>query len=356
MFLKKIHIQNFKCLADIELSFEKNKSTNRKWTLILGENGTGKSNLLKAIALVTAGSNALGELIGNTDSWIRNGEKSCSIIAVLETKKGEERSISLKINQGDTLSNIISINKDSLHLIDDALENAKLLFIFLVIGMMSATTKAQNIDDILKKHADAIGGMENWAKIKTMKMEMVMKMQGMEIPIVATQVNCTAMRTDITVMGMSGYSIITKTNGWNFMPFNGQTKPEPMTEDILKSSQDELCLVDKLFRYKETGDKVEYLGTDDVDGTECIKLKLTDSIGKEDTYFLDAETYLLLKKTVKAMVNGQVMENSASMGNYQKLEEGIIVPMSTKTGGGEMEIKKITVNPAVDENIFKLPN
>jgi hypothetical protein len=189
-----------------------------------------------------------------------------------------------------------------------------------------------------------------------MKMDMVMKMQGMEIPIVATQVNCTAMRTDITVMGMSGYSIITKTNGWNFMPFQGQTKPEPMTEDILKSSQDELCLIDKLLRYKETGDKLEYLGTDDVDGTECLKLKLTDATGKESTYFLDSESNLLIKKTVKVMVNGQVVENSASMGNYQKQDGGIIVAMSMKTGGGEMEVKKITINPEVDENIFKLPN
>jgi peptide deformylase len=236
------------------------------------------------------------------------------------------------------------------------MKTVKFLLTFLVIGMLAVTTKAQNIDEILKKHAEAIGGLENWAKIKTMKMDMVMKMQGMEIPIVATQVNCSAMRTDITVMGMSGYSIITKTNGWNFMPFQGQTKPEPMTEDILKSSQDELCLIDKLLRYKETGDKVEYLGTDDVDGTECLKLKLTDATGKESTYFLDSESNLLIKKTVKVMVNGQVVENSASMGNYQKQDGGIIVAMSMKTGGGEMEVKKITINPEVDENIFKLPN
>lgn len=236
------------------------------------------------------------------------------------------------------------------------MKTVKFLLPFLLIGMLAAPSKAQNIDEILKKYAEAIGGIENWAKIKTMKMDMVMKMQGMEIPIVATQENCTAMRTDITVMGMSGYSIITKTNGWNFMPFNGQTKPEPMTEDLLKSSQDELCILDKVLRYKETGDKLEYLGTDDVDGTECIKLKCTDSIGKESTYFFDKDTYLLIKKTVKVMVNGQVVENSATLGNYQKLDEGIIIPMSTKTGGGEMEIKKVTINPAVDENIFKLSN
>jgi hypothetical protein len=236
------------------------------------------------------------------------------------------------------------------------MKTLKLLLTFLLIGMMAVSSNAQNVDEILKKHADAIGGLENWAKVKTLKMDMVMKMQGMEIPIIASQVNCKAMRTDITVMGMTGYSIITNTNGWNFMPFQGQTKPEPMTEDILKSSQDELCVLDKLLRPKETGDKLESLGTDDVDGTECLKLKLTDTSNKETTYFLDAETYLLLKKTVKVMVNGQVVENSATMGNYQKLDVGIIIAMTTHTSQGDIEIKKITVNPEVDENIFKLPN
>ena len=134
MFLKKIHLQNFKCLSDIELSFEKNKSTNRKWTLILGENGTGKSNLLKAIALVTSGSNALGELIGNTDSWIRNNEKSCTITALLDTKKGEDRTISLHVNRGDSLSKIIFNNKEALHLIDSAIENAKRNYFVVAYG------------------------------------------------------------------------------------------------------------------------------------------------------------------------------------------------------------------------------
>lgn len=232
------------------------------------------------------------------------------------------------------------------------MKTQKLFLTFLVIGMLSITMQAQTIDEILNKHAEAIGGLENWAKIKSIKIDMAMKMQGMEIGISATQLNCKAMRTDITVMGMSGYTIVTNTYGWNFMPFNGQTKPEPMTEDVVKMSQDELCLVDRLFRYKEKGDKLESLGKDDVDGTDCFKLKLTDSIGKETTYYLDADSYLLIKKTVKATMNGQVMENSATMGNYQKIEGGIVMAMSTQAGGGEMEIQKVVVNPEVDESIF----
>ena len=134
MFLKKLSLINFKCLSNIELSFEKTVSENRKWTLILGENGTGKSNILKSIALVTSGSNALGELLGNADSWIKFNEKSCSIIAELETKKGEERKISLQFNKGDNLSKIISNNKESLHLIDDAIENADRNYFVVAYG------------------------------------------------------------------------------------------------------------------------------------------------------------------------------------------------------------------------------
>lgn len=183
-----------------------------------------------------------------------------------------------------------------------------------------------------------------------------MKMQGMEVLIAVSQVNCTSMRTDITVMGMSGYTINTKTAGWNYMPFNGQTKPEPMTEDMVKMAQDQLCAMDKLLWYKDAGDKLEDLGKDDVEGTECFKLKLTDTLGKETTYYLDADTYLITKQTVKAKLNGQEFENSVTMGNYQKLDEGIVIAMSTQTQGGEIEVKKVVINPEIDESIFKLPN
>ncbi|MBT9395048.1 AAA family ATPase [Hymenobacter sp. NST-14] len=124
MFLRKLTLQNFKCLAKLELDFEVTATRNRQWTLLLGENGTGKSNLLKAIALITCGSNALGEIVGNLDSWIALGKPSCTIRACLTTKKGEERELALKIRRGDTLSRLISNNQKVLQLIDDAIDNA----------------------------------------------------------------------------------------------------------------------------------------------------------------------------------------------------------------------------------------
>ena len=141
MFLRNLSIKNFKCLENIELSFEKTETENRQWTLVLGENGTGKSNLLKAIALVTAGSNALGELLGTTDNWIRSGEQSCSINAVLETKEGKKREVSLHFDLGDNLSNIISKNHDSLSLIDNAIDNADRNYFVVAYGASRRLSK-----------------------------------------------------------------------------------------------------------------------------------------------------------------------------------------------------------------------
>ena len=45
MFLKSIHLNNVKCFSDIDLSFEGEDGDIRKWTLLLAENGVGKSTL-----------------------------------------------------------------------------------------------------------------------------------------------------------------------------------------------------------------------------------------------------------------------------------------------------------------------
>ena len=86
MFLKSIHLNNVKCFSDIDLSFEDENGDIRKWTLLLAENGMGKSTLLKAIGLVTAGSDAIADLLGEPSDWIRSETRGCEISAVLVAK------------------------------------------------------------------------------------------------------------------------------------------------------------------------------------------------------------------------------------------------------------------------------
>jgi outer membrane lipoprotein-sorting protein len=224
-----------------------------------------------------------------------------------------------------------------------------LIFCFTTIGSV-----AQSVDEIVAKHIEAIGGRENWLKVKSMRMETLMKMQGAEIRSTEVIINRKAMRSDISLMGMSGYTVITNTEGWSFSPWNGQTKAEAMTADDVRNSQDGLELLDKFITYQELGKKLEYFDSDDIDGIECFKLKMTDKEGIETTFFIDPENYQIIKEEFKLVSNGQEIEFSTFFSDFTLLKEGIVVPMITSSGGGNREVTKIEINPAIDDSIFKI--
>ncbi len=121
MVLKSIRLKNVKCFSDIALSFEDEGGDIRKWTLLLAENGAGKSTLLKAIALATAGSDAIADLLGKPSDWIRYRTRGCEISAVLGTKEGEEREVRLQLESKDTRADIIVKNREHLAWLDNAL-------------------------------------------------------------------------------------------------------------------------------------------------------------------------------------------------------------------------------------------
>jgi predicted ATP-dependent endonuclease of OLD family len=68
MYLRDLHIRNFKLLRDFKLSFSDESGKPRMWTVILGENGTGKTSILQAIALAAAGERNLSGLGANVSS------------------------------------------------------------------------------------------------------------------------------------------------------------------------------------------------------------------------------------------------------------------------------------------------
>lgn len=225
----------------------------------------------------------------------------------------------------------------------------------VALGVFSNAAVAQSQDEIINKHIEAIGGKDNWNKVKSLRSEATMKANGAEIKMTFIQVDKKAMRQNISLMGMEGYSIITEKEGWSFMPFQGQTKPEPMTADDVKNAQDGLYLQDEFLTYKELGKKLEFLGKDDMDGTECFKFKMTDKNAQETTYFLDASSYLTIKQTSKIKADGKEMEGSTMYSNYKKLPEGVVYPMTVGGGWGDTEFTKIEINPVIDEKEFKVP-
>lgn len=229
------------------------------------------------------------------------------------------------------------------------------LLISIAICIVTISLRAQTVDEIVAKHIEAVGGADNWSKVKSMRRETLTKIQGAEIRSTDVIINRKAMRSDVSLMGMSGYTIITNTEGWSFSPWNGQSKAEAMTADDVKNAQDGIDIQDKFITYKELGKKLEYFDSDDIDGIECYKLKMTDTNGLETTFYIDPENYQIIKAAYKSVSNGREQEYSMFYSDFTKLPEGIVVPMITSGEyGGGAETTKIEINPSIDDSIFKI--
>lgn len=65
MYLERIEIKGLKLLRDFKLTFRDGVGPLKKWTVLIGRNGTGKTSVLQAIALAAIGHQQLDHLVGS---------------------------------------------------------------------------------------------------------------------------------------------------------------------------------------------------------------------------------------------------------------------------------------------------
>lgn len=121
MFLRRLRLKNLRSIEKLDMSFAQPGGSARPWTFVLGENGAGKSSVLRAIALVTAGGEALPEIVGEPDSWIRLGADEAHIELDYATAENEPRSITLTIRRGEGIRHLLNRNARTLERMDAAL-------------------------------------------------------------------------------------------------------------------------------------------------------------------------------------------------------------------------------------------
>jgi hypothetical protein len=215
------------------------------------------------------------------------------------------------------------------------------------------SSKSQTLDEIIDKNTAAMGGKDKLLALNSVAMEGSLSMNGQNLAVKVAQINNKASRFDITINGIDNYIIQTRDSGWTFFPVQGQTKPEATPPAVAKENADGLDIQSVLLNYKEKGHTVELVGKDDVDGTECFKIKVVTKSGMQQTFFIDPSNYYIIKVLTKTKANGQEQEQAQTFSNFKKFDNGYVFPLSlTGFGPGELKITKVDVNPILDQSIF----
>jgi outer membrane lipoprotein-sorting protein len=229
-----------------------------------------------------------------------------------------------------------------------------LAFAFLLL-LIAFQTKAQTADEIVAKHIEARGGAEKLKNLQTMVMEGSVEQGGNQISLKFYLSNGKGVRTEFSVMGQTGYNILTPVAGWSFNPFAGNTEAEAMPEDQVKEGQSQLDIAGPLFDYKAKGNKVELLGKEKIEAGECFKLLLTRPNGKTATYFIN-ESWLMVRAISTSTVNGSEVEVTTDYTDYRKTQDGYTIAFKRINANGEISFDKIETNVKIEESLFKPGN
>jgi len=242
------------------------------------------------------------------------------------------------------------------------IKNIVLLVIFILGLVYLQLLQAKPVDEIINKYAEARGGKEKLNLINSLYMEGFREIIGNKVNIKVTKVQGKLYRNDFEFAGSKGYTIVTPTEGWAFIPMRSQ-KVEPIDGDRLKTMQTDLDIAGPLINYTAKGNKAVLVGKEDIDGKEAHKIKVTLGTGKEIVYLIDTETSLLLQ--TRQMITGLGSGNEiaepereviTTFSDYKSVN-GTMFPHKISMGGnglgsGSITFNKIEVNKQVDENLF----
>lgn len=238
------------------------------------------------------------------------------------------------------------------------MKNIVLLVLFVLGIVFMQFVQAQSVDDIINKYVEARGGKDKLNAMQSVYMEGSRAMMGNEVLVKVSMVQGKLYRTDFEMGGTTGYTIVTPTEGWSFIPMQSP-KVEPIPADRLKTMLGQLDIAGPLVDYAAKGNKAELQGKETVEGKEAYKIKMRLSTGKEITYYIDTKTNLLIqsKQMSAARGNNPPVEIITNYSDY-KLFDGIMFPQTIANPGGGMmagstTFDTIVVNKTIEENQYK---
>ncbi|MCX6283570.1 MAG: hypothetical protein NTW31_04960 [Bacteroidetes bacterium] len=224
-----------------------------------------------------------------------------------------------------------------------------LLFIAFLMASVAGQAQEMKLDEVLSAYYKATGleKMKDWTTLKESGKTIA---QGMEFPFTMTVKRPSKLRVEAEVQGNKMIQAFDGNAGWSVIPWSGSSTPQDMTADEVKNMKEQADMEGSLYNWKEKGHQAELLGKEDMEGSSAYKIKLTKANGNIDTYFIDAENYILLKTASKVKIQGNEVESESLYTNYRDVSGVLIAGTITS------KVKEQTVSQVViDKTEFNIP-
>lgn len=226
------------------------------------------------------------------------------------------------------------------------------------LSLSATSLQAQTLDEVLKEYYTA-NGAEAASKLNAVTMVGSINQSGLDIPFTMTIARPGKLRLEATFQGLTLIQTFNGTEGWSINPFGMSTEPEPVPADQIQDLKEQSDIDGALYNWAAKGYKVTLEGQEEVEGTNCYKLKVISPDSSETLHFLDADSYLTIKTSTKSKMMGVEVSGETYMSNYFQVE-GVTYPGKIENRyngmtGEVLTISSVVQNPTVDPAIFDKP-
>ncbi|HEY1613968.1 MAG TPA: hypothetical protein VGF97_09790 [Rhizomicrobium sp.] len=228
---------------------------------------------------------------------------------------------------------------------------------------------AQTADELVAKNLAARGGADRLAAIHAVQFKGELRFPGdFKLSYTETRArvnsgtaNC-AIRVDAALQGLTVIQAYDGATGWRVNPFEGRKDAERMGSDETRELADQGSIDGALLSAHAKGSQVDYLGREDIDGTNAYKLRVSQTDGTIYTYYLDPDVYLEIKVDELRTIRGAEKETETNLGDYEKVGD-VYFPFSVASGpansaDSDKQVVTITsaqANPDVPRSLFAMP-
>lgn len=231
------------------------------------------------------------------------------------------------------------------------------------LALCAAPLTAQSVDSLIAKYIEASGGMARIQALQTLRRTgKFTGSGGFEAVVLQENRRPNSVREEFSIQGMTGINAYDGHNGWKIEPWQGKRDPEPLGEEEMHGILDDADFDGPLVDYQAKGNRVEFQGMEQIEGSDAYKLKVTRPNGDISFYYLDTEYYLPIRIDTQRMIRGAPQEFETSLGDYKQVA-GVYLPFSFESGpkgSSSADRSKVTydtieANVSLDDQRFARP-
>ena len=237
----------------------------------------------------------------------------------------------------------------------------KVVLALATLALFAIPASAQTVDEIVAHYLKTIGGMEKIQAVKTLRRTgKFIGGGGFEAVVLQENKRGNSVREEFVLQGMTGINAYDGKTGWKVEPWSGKKDAESLGEEEMKSILEDSDFDGPLVNYRQKGNKVEFAGMDQYEGTDTFKLKVTLANGDVYFYYLDTDYYVPIKIDTKRIIRGAEREYETALADYKEVA-GWYLPYSIETNvkgsqdRSKVVYEKIEANTPIDDKRFNMP-